>query len=101
MLMLNSHAVNAGKGNFVGNTTPTEYQPKQTKYRSFFLHSRDGGRSWSYVSTIAAGPVEQEGFDEPVLVRLRGGPHAGCLVCLMRTGRENPIYQCDRDDEGA
>ena len=28
------------------------------------------------------------------------GPNAGRLICQMRTGRENPIYQSESDDEG-
>ena len=35
-----------------------------------------------------------------MLVRLTRGSHKGRLICLFRTGRENPIYQCDSDDEG-
>ena len=58
------------------------------------------GKSWSYVSTIAAGPVEQEGYPEPVIVRLTQGRHKGRWICLMRTGRENPLYQSHSDDEG-
>ena len=66
-------------GRFKEDTFSTEYQPKQQKYRSFLMRSRDGGKSWSYVSTIAAGPVEQEGYPEPVIVRLTQGRHKGRL----------------------
>lgn len=88
-------------GRFEEDTTPTEYQAKQHKYRSFVMRSSDRGKRWSYISTIASGPVEQEGYCEPVLLRLSQVKHRGRLICLMRTGRENPIYQCESDDEGA
>jgi len=68
--------------------------------RSFLLRSKDQGRTWTYVTTIASDPVEQEGFGEPVMAQLQRGPHAGRLICLMRTGRETPVYQCESDDEG-
>jgi len=87
-------------GRFEEDTTPTEYQAKQHKYRSFLMRSSDRGKTWSYIATIAAGPVGQEGYCEPVLLRLSQGKHRGRLICLMRTGRENPIYQCESDDEG-
>lgn len=87
-------------GHFESDKLPTEYAPKMNKMRSFLLRSRDAGETWSYVSTIASDPVEQEGFGEPVLLRLDKGPKAGRLICQMRTGRENPIYQCESDDEG-
>ena len=64
------------------------------------LRSSDQGATWKYVSTIAADPVEQEGAGEPVLVRLTRGRLRGRLICLLRTGRENPVYQCEADDEG-
>ena len=70
------------------------------QFRALLLRSKDVGKNWSYVSTIAAGPMGQEGFNEPVIVRLSQGRHEERLVCLMRTGRENPIYQAHSDDEG-
>jgi hypothetical protein len=87
-------------GHFEADKFATEYAPKMNKMRSFLLRSSDGGEHWTYISTIASDPVEQEGFGEPVLVRLSKGPHAGRLICQMRTGRENPVYQCESDDEG-
>ena len=33
-------------------------------------------------------------------VRLSQGKHKGRLICLMRTGRKNPLYQVHSDDEG-
>jgi BNR repeat protein len=87
-------------GHFEEDKFPSEYNAKMYKMRSFQLRSGNQGKNWDYVSTIASGPVEQEGFDEPVLVQLKHGPHQGRLICQMRTGRENPIYQCESDDEG-
>jgi hypothetical protein len=87
-------------GHFEKDTFATDYLPKMFKTRAFLLRSKDQGRTWSYVSTIASGPVEQEGFGEPVMVQLRHGSRADQLVCHMRTGRETPIYQCESDDEG-
>lgn len=91
-----------GYGNFVGDDTPCTHISKVCKYRSFLLRSSDRGRSWKYVSTIAVDPsVGEEGFDEPVLVRLSKGPKAGRLICLMRTGHMTGfIHQAVSDDEG-
>lgn len=96
----NGHLLGCAYGHFDDDKTPTEYVPKMNKFRSFLLRSTDAGANWSYVSTIAAGPVEQEGFGEPVLVQVTKGPNKGRIICVMRTGRENPLYQCESDDEG-
>ena len=88
-------------GVFKEDDTPSQYRPSMKQFRALLLRSTDVGKNWSYVSTIAAGPMGQEGFNEPVIVRLNRGKHEGRLVCLMRTGRENPIYQAHSDDEGA
>ena len=77
-----------------------EYQPKMKQSNSYLLRSSDEGKTWTYVSRIAAPPIEQEGPVEPVLVQLKQGPHAGRLICQVRTGREHPIYQAESDDEG-
>jgi hypothetical protein len=87
-------------GHFEADKFASEYNSKMHKSRSFLLRSTDQGKTWKYVSTIASGPVEQEGFGEPVMVQLKQGPHTGRLICQMRTGRESPIYQCESDDEG-
>jgi hypothetical protein len=87
-------------GHFEADKYATEYAPKMNKMRSFLLRSGNRGETWKFVSTIASDPVEQEGFGEPVLLRISQGPRAGRLICQMRTGRENPIYQCESDDEG-
>ncbi|NQU10312.1 exo-alpha-sialidase [bacterium] len=90
-------------GWFKGDNTPCPYQPRMCKFRCFILRSRDRARHWEYVSTIATDPrVGEEGFDEPVMIRLTRGAHRGRLVCLMRTGSHQcPIYQSVSDDDGA
>src|SRR5262245_40901425 len=81
-------------GRFKGDDAASDYLPKMKKFRTLLLRSHDQGLNWTYVSTIAVDPkVGQEGFDEPVLLRLSQGKHKGRLICLMRTGRKDPIYQ--------
>jgi hypothetical protein len=88
-------------GRFKGDDASSEYLPQMKKFRSVLLRSKDQGRHWDYVSTIAVDPtVGQEGFDEPVLLRLGQGKHKGRLICLMRTGRKDPLYQTESDDVG-
>jgi hypothetical protein len=87
---------------FKGDNTPCTYMPKMCKFRCVLLRSKNRGRNWEFVSTIAADQkVGEEGFDEPVMVRLSKGPNAGRLICLIRTGcHDCPIYQTESDDEG-
>lgn len=87
-------------GRFKEDRTPADYEPAMFRMRAITMASHDHGQNWSYVSTIASAPLEQEGFDEPVMVRLAHGAHQGRLVCLMRTGRVSPLYQSVSDDEG-
>lgn len=98
--LANGDLLASAYGHFEGDKIRAEYATKMNKMRSFLLRSGDGGKSWSYVSTIASDPVEQEGFGEPVLVQVTKGPNAGRIICQMRTGRENPVYQCESDDQG-
>jgi hypothetical protein len=89
---------------FESDKTPNTTLASNTKCRSVLLRSRDKGRSWDYVSTIAQpGDADtEEGFDEPVIARVSRGPREGRLVSLMRTGSfEWPIYQAISDDGGA
>lgn len=81
-----------------GDNIPCPYQPSMMKQRTILLRSLDGARTWALVATVAAGNVGSEGFVEPVLCRLAKGPHAGRLICLMRTGRD--LHQAVSDDEG-
>jgi hypothetical protein len=88
-------------GWFKGDTTPSEYQKKMNRFRCFLMRSKDQGLNWRYVTTIAADPtVGQEGFNESALVHLKQGKHKGRLICVMRVGRKNPLYQAYSDDEG-
>lgn len=87
---------------FKGDDTPCPYQTKMCKFRTMLIRSSDAGRNWRYASTVAVDPaIGEEGFDEPVMIRLGKGPRAGRLLCIMRTGSiECPMYQCASDDEG-
>lgn len=87
-------------GRFDEDMAPIEYLPKMKQTRSYLLRSRDEGKTWTYFSTIAVLPKEQEGFGERVIVQLKHGKRAGRLIYQMRTGRESPIYQTESDDEG-
>lgn len=86
-------------GWFQGDTTPAAYLATMMRTRVVLVRSSDQGRSWRMVSTIAADPtVGTEGFDEPALVRISRGAHAGRLICYMRTGED--LYGTQSDDEG-
>jgi BNR repeat-like domain len=87
-------------GRFDEDMASVEYLPKMKQTRSYLVRSSDEGMTWTYYSTIAVPPIEQEGFGEPVIVQLKHGRRAGRLICQMRTGRECPIYQAESDDEG-
>jgi hypothetical protein len=88
---------------FQEDDVPSSYEARMHRFRCVLLRSGDQGHTWHYGATIAVDPtVGQEGFDEPVMVRLGQGPYEGRLICLMRTGnRVDPIYQSHSDDEGA
>lgn len=76
-----------------GRLLATGYGKREgdARYRSFALASDDRGQSWQYLSTIAYDPeVGSEGFCEPVMVHLRDGR----LLCVMRTGSGEDLYQC-------
>ncbi|MGC1274056.1 MAG: sialidase family protein [Planctomycetaceae bacterium] len=83
-----------------GDDTPCTYIPRMKKTRVMIARSTDRGRSWKYVSTVAVDPaIGTEGFGEPVIARVGKGPHAGRLICHMRTGRE--LRESISDDDGA
>jgi len=88
---------------FEGDDTPCPYMPSMNKFRTVVLRSEDRGRSWKYVATVAVDPaVGEEGFNEPVIARISQGPHAGRLVCVMRTGAiDCALHQAHSDDDGA
>lgn len=90
-------------GNFDGDTLPPLDRSSQfeTKYmmRAFALSSRDKGRSWQYLATIAVprpGDPVGEGFVEPALTRLADGR----LFCILRTGHHYPLYASWSSDGG-
>ena len=86
-------------GWFDGDTEPTTYMPSMWRTRVVLLRSTNRGRHWEMVSTVAAERnVGSEGFGEPVLIRVSTQPHAGRLICQMRTGRE--LREAISDDEG-
>jgi hypothetical protein len=86
-------------GWFEGDTAPAAYMATMHRTRAVLLRSKDRGRNWALVATIAAGAdVGTEGYDEPALVRVSAGPHAGRLICQMRTGWE--LREAISDDEG-
>lgn len=67
-----------------------------SKYRSVWVRSPDGGISWSVVGTIAEyDGVGIEGYGEPVAARAPDGS----LIAVLRTG-DAPLYQARSIDEG-
>lgn len=104
--MDNGDLIATAYGWFKEDSTPSAYLKTMNKFRSLLLKSKDRGRNWSLVSTIAVDPaVGEEGFNEPVLLRLTQGKHKGRFIALLRTGSNkakwpNPLYQTESDDEG-
>lgn len=83
-----------------GDNTPSGYTPTMKKTRVMLFRSKDKGRNWEYISTVAVDPsIGTEGFGEPVITRVSHGQHAGRIICLMRTGHE--LYEAISNDEGA
>lgn len=75
------------------------YTPTMRKTRVMLFRSKNKGRHWDFVSTVAAdSTVGTEGFGEPVLARISHGPNKGRLICQMRTGRD--LYEATSDDQG-
>jgi len=99
--MPNGDLIATAYGWFKEDSTPSSYMKSMNKMRVVLFLSKDRGLNWSLVSTVAVDPaVGQEGFTEPVLARLTQGKQNGRFIVLMRTGRNNPIYQTESDDEG-
>ncbi len=67
-------------------------------YRTILVASEDGGKTWTFVSTIAdrCGGVADDGFCEPALI----GVADGSLLCVMRRGGGLPLAQCRSTDGG-
>ncbi len=73
--------------------------PRQFKYRSWVLRSQDGGKTWSYLSTIAALPeLGDEGFCEPNLELADDGT----LLAVLRNGGglKSPLSISRSQDNG-
>ena len=83
-----------------GDNSPSTYRPTMKKSRVMLARSSDKGLHWKLLASIAAdGTIGTEGFGEPVICGVGKGPHAGRLICLMRTGRE--LRESHSDDSGA
>ena len=90
-------------GNFESDTIipPNKDAQKELTYmqRTILLTSNDLGRTWHYLSTIAApsqGEPLGEGFVEPALTLLKDGR----LLCIMRSGHHYPLYASWSKDNG-
>src|SRR5947207_2371261 len=58
-------------GQLYGDNTPSTYMPTMMKARVMLVRSKDRGRHWKLITTVAADPaVGTEGFCEPTLARL-------------------------------
>jgi hypothetical protein len=67
--------------------------------RTFIVTSGDKGRTWHYLSTVAApqsGDPVAEGLVEPALTMLKDGR----LLCIMRSGHHYPLYASWSSDNG-
>ena len=86
-------------GHYLEDKAPASYEPHMMKTRSWIAVSKDGGRTFATRSVIASDAgIGTEGFGEPALVRISRGPHAGRILCVMRTGRD--LYEAHSDDDG-
>lgn len=83
---------------FKEDNYPCSYEPSMKKFRTILVKSKDKGKNWFYLSTVASGDAGTEGFNEPVLLLLTQGKYKGRLICIMRTGRE--LYSTYSDDSG-
>jgi hypothetical protein len=90
-------------GNFIADTlVPFDTDAKkETRYmqRTFIVTSKDKGRTWHYLSTVAAperGDPVAEGLVEPAITMLKDGR----LLCIMRSGHHYPLYASWSSDNG-
>ncbi|RKN83753.1 sialidase family protein [Paenibacillus ginsengarvi] len=73
------------------------YYASDTKYRTIWAKSDDGGVHWSVESTVAYDPeAGPEGYCEPTVARVADGS----LLCVMRIGSNKPLYQSRSHDDG-
>ena len=100
VVMPNGDLLATAYGRFEDDHVPVEYLPEMKQTRCYLIRSNDEGKTWNYANTIATPPGGQEGFGEPVMVRLQRGRLAGRLICQMRVGREHAIHQTESDDGG-
>jgi BNR repeat-like domain len=90
-------------GNFNADTiVPYDADAKkETRFmqRTFIVTSLDEGRTWTYLSTVAApkrGDPVGEGLVEPAITLLDDGR----LLCIMRSGHHFPLYASWSGDNG-
>jgi len=91
-------------GWFKGDESPVPGQPGSMRYRTFVVLSRDQGKTWEYLATVAYDPkIGTEGYCEPVI---RGLPD-GTMIAMLRTGgnnrpfwQDNPLCQTQSTDGG-
>ena len=91
-------------GWFHGDTVPSPYGGGRAQSRSFVCVSKDVGRSWDYLATVAYDPhIGNEGYNEGSMKLLPSGE----ILCVLRTGTEskpacldNPLMQTRSRDGG-
>jgi len=91
-------------GYFKTDTVLCEAFPKEWKlykYRTFVLRSRDRGKTWDYLATVAYDPsIGIESFCEADLLDLPNGE----ILCFMRTGgsrgKHTPLHLSRSNDDG-
>jgi S-formylglutathione hydrolase FrmB len=91
-------------GWFKGDDTPCPYSPKRPYSRTYTCESADGGKTWTYLSTIGYDHIGSEGYNEGSMKRLPDGR----LMAVLRTGsmssaicQDNPIMVSVSEDDGA
>ena len=85
-------------------TRPCRGSRGRCGYRTFLVASRDKGKTWEYLATVAYDPtIGTEGYCEPVIRRLPNGD----LLAMLRTGgnnrpfwQDNPLCQTTSTDGG-
>lgn len=90
-------------GWFVGDDALCPYGRSRPYSRSYVCASRDGGRVWTYLSTIGSGAIGSEGYNEGAIEKLNDGS----IVAVLRTGnmtdvacQDNPVMVSRSADGG-